>query len=370
MTPTLAELVVSPVQQVLVRCDVYQNDAVVSSPAVAGGSVTADSRRTILRDCSIDFAPQADPTPESLWDILVTPGVTIGLSRGFRLPDGTEVLAALGRFVPDSPELKRTAAGYSLSVTGTDIAIKVQRARWTDPYQIAAGTALATALTDILTDRYPGIATAITSDICPETMGAGLVTEAGDSSDPWADAVKLAEAYGYALYPDVNGVVTVRRVSAPVAGSNAFVFARGATAILTETSLASPLERTYNGVIASGEGSELDTPVRGEAWDDNPTSPTYRYGPFGKVPYFYSSPLMTTADQCEQAAVKILAGVLGRVEQLSWQSVVHPGLQPLDVVAVEQADGSLQSFVIDSLTIPLEVGTAMSAVAREVRQAY
>jgi hypothetical protein len=161
----------------------------------------------------------------------------------------------------------------------------------------------------------------------------------------------------------------VRKVSTAVAGPS-FVFARGSWATITEMTKNSPLERIYNGVIATGEGSELAAPVRGEAWDDNPLSPTYRYGPFGQAPYFYSSSLMTTVDQCEEAAAKILAGLLGRVEDLSWASAVHPGLAPYDVVGIEEADGSITSYVLDAVSIPLDLGGPMIATAREVKVVY
>ncbi len=126
-----------------------------------------------------------------------------------------------------------------------------------------------------------------------------------------------------------------------------------------------PMESIRNGVIASGEGSELDVPVRGEAWDDDPASPTYRYGPFGMVPRFYSSPLLTTDEMCETAAASILRTLLGRSETLAWQHVVHPGLAPLDVVALEDAAGTMRRYVLDEVTVPLDIGSAMSAKARD-----
>jgi len=52
------------------------------------------------------------------------------------------------------------------------------------------------------------------------------------------------------------------------------------------------------------------------------------------------------------------------VEQLSWEQVSHPGLAPLDVVAVELPDGTTQTFILDSLTVPLSATDVMSATAR------
>lgn len=366
----VADYVTGPVQQVLVECSLYSGGQLLSTPAVVGGSVTADCRRTILRDCSLEFAPTSDAEALALWDAILTPGVTVGLARGFLLPDATHVVAPLGIFVPDSPEMRETAEGMSLSLACTDMALKVQRARWTDPYQALAGSSLAAVLTDLLHDRYPPLPINISSSNCPETMGSGLVLEAGDSSDPWADAVNLAGAYGYALFVDVTGTARVQRISAPVPGGYAFTFARGKTAIVTEKTKSSPLEQTYSGVIASAEGSEVANPVRGESWDTNPASPTYCRGPFGKVPYFYSSSLMTTVDQCQAAADKMLAEMIGRLEAVSWNAVVHPGLQPRDVVALEELDGTITPYVIDTLTIPLDSGGTMSVVAREIRVDY
>ena len=79
---------------------------------------------------------------------------------------------------------------------------------------------------------------------------------------------------------------------------------------------------------------------------------------------------MTTQAQAESVAAVMLAGCLGRTEQLTWSALVHPGLEPLDVVAVETEDGSLRSYVLDKLTIPLTPAEAMSATARDVTVAY
>lgn len=363
---TLAECVTAPVQTVAVECVAYSGTAAVAALSLAGGSVTADGRRAVMRDASLEFAPSGGLSLEEAYDLLVTPGLELAVRRGFALADGTRLMADLGRFVPDEPQWRRGAAGESLQTTATDIAVKVQRARWSDPYVIAAGTSLASALAELLLDRYPPARHALTADLVPETLGAQVVTEAGEGSDPWQDACRLAGSFGYALYPDPAGTVVAKAVQAPTAGAPAFVFARGSTAIVTEHTRSSPLARTYNGVIATGEGTGTDAPVRGEAWDENPASPTYRHGPFGQVPCFYSSPLLTTVDQCEQAAAKILATCLGRVEQLSWSAAAHPGLQPFDTVRVEQADGSMRAYVLDCVTIPLGVGETMTAVAREV----
>ena len=76
--------------------------------------------------------------------------------------------------------------------------------------------------------------------------------------------------------------------------------------------------------------------------------------------------MITTQAQAETVAASMLAGVLGRTEQLSWEQIVHPGLCPLDVIAVQFPDGTAALYLLDSLTIPLTTADVMTAVARSV----
>ena len=134
---------------------------------------------------------------------------------------------------------------------------------------------------------------------------------------------------------------------------------------MTSQSKVVAADQTYNGVIVTGEGSDIgDTPPRGEAWDLNPASPTYLYGPFGAVPTFYSSPLITTTDQATAVAASMLAQTLGKVEQLSWEQVTHPGL-----AAARRRGGRVPgrhhaTFILDALTVPLTATDVMTGTAR------
>lgn len=366
---SLATLVTAPAQTVYVSGAAYLSGSLLAALPITGGSVTADARRSLTRDGSIELAPDSGLSHEGLYALLAQPGVEVALERGFVAPDGTRVGAPLGRFVVDELTLKRTPGGTTLSATLSDLSRRVSRARWADPYQVAAGTSVVDAINAILADRAPTLASRIIAENTPGTLSAPVTFEGGESSDPWTSAGEIARAFGYDLAVDATGAaVTIPEPMLDPAAA-VFTFARGATAIRTDESRVTPLQRTYNGVIVSGEGPDLETPVRGEAWDANPASATYYLGPFGRVPMFYSSPLISTADQAVAAARTRLAGVLGRVEQLSWSQLVHPGLVPLDVVAVEVFVG-LVPYILDAITIPLSVDGAASAVAREIVVSY
>jgi hypothetical protein len=436
---------------VVVRATVLRAGAELATLAVLDGQVTADARRLVRRDCTLTLV---DPTGvlsvDDATSLLAPYGSEIRLERGIALtPDvvidpsytflgglfadydeiagaalsysglvatyqtvlSTEVdeLVPLGVFVIVDTEIVDGPGGTVINVKGYDRSYRVQRARWSDTFVIPSGTPIGTAVELILEDRWGDADVAVS---IPGTTPR-LVFEPDPQSDPWKDAVDLAKAAGHDLYVDASG----RFVAAPSEFVNlepVETYEDGPDAVLLDISRALSSARVYNGVIAYGEGTENVAPVRGEAWDEDPNSPTFRYGPYGQVPYFYSSPVLQTVPQARQAARSLLSRALGTTEQIQWNQIVDPALEPgdpvrivrrrtvttpLDVVApyddlasayadydaVGQAaqtyaglrrlftssEVGLQTLfdldatlIIDQLTVPLSAAGAMSAAAR------
>lgn len=327
--------------------------------AITGGAVTMESRRAVTRACDLTLVPTDDMTAAEVYELLMSPATELIVERGLYV-DGEPEYVPLGVFSTDTARIQLDAAG-AVAWSGSDRAKKIRASRFIDPYTIASGTTLATAGAALLTDRWPSCETDF-SDVSG-TLGAKVVFEQGADSDPWAQARAMFSDFGYALNFRGDGVA---RASVVNPSSAVFDFGEGETALVLGGELAGSLEAVYNGVIASGEGSDVTTPVRGEAWDDDPLSPTYYLGSYGKVPYFYSSPLLTTAALCTTAAATILARVKGGAEVLSWPSVVNPALEPYDCVSVTLG-GETASYAIDRLSVPLTASEPMRAVARETR---
>jgi len=68
-------------------------------------------------------------------------------------------------------------------------------------------------------------------------------------------------------------------------------FAEGTDGVLLSLKRSANAATTYNGVIATGEGTSAEDRGAGEAWDEEPTSPTYRYGEYGQVPRLLLEPV-------------------------------------------------------------------------------
>lgn len=331
------------------------------------GSVTIDRTRAQRRLMSATLVdPSGAFVPSSGSDLFQVYGNEIRLYRGVKYMDGTTEMVPLGVFGIDTVEISEDQGAVQIALSGSDRSSRISRARWTDPYAIAKGTNLSTAVDTLLATRFPGVPTALaaTAYTTPAiTFGANGQDQS--SSDPWKDAVGLCADAGFDLYFDANGIAV--SVPTPIQGVAAAVIAYGGSdvEVITAAKRSISNAEVYNGIIVTGEGSGVALPVRAEAWDMDPASPTYRLGPFGDVPTFYSSPLITTLQQAQDTANAMLAKLQGRNEVLEWDQVVNPALDAWDMVKITVPNLKVNRYcLIDTLTIPLEAGGAMSASTR------
>lgn len=401
--------------QSIIKAEVWVGDQLITELDLVSGSVSVDSRRAVRRSCNVtivdpsgrgyfalqpvyltysdvaggftqygdvdtDFPQYVDlvkplrfdetaepPTlvPASAGDTLSPFGNELRLYRGVRYVDGTEELVPLGVFVITTTEISDDGNELTISVSGDDRSVRISRARWTRPYAIATGTNVATAIRAILQDRYPDVQTNfITTSATTSSLVLGLDTD----NDPWQDALKIAEAAGLDLYFDGEGVARLAPLPDVTSGAVVAEYDEGVDGVTLSITKSLSSEGTYNGVIATGEGSDVVLPVRGEAWDEDPISPTYRYGKFGEVPAFYSSPMITTEAQAVATATALLGKYLGADEAVQFGLVVNPAHDVGDVVRFTSAAIKVDRvLVLDSFTVPLSPTESMSAIARTTR---
>ena len=326
--------------------------------SVAGGSVEADAGRDITRTASLALTQTPRLPLDQVYVLVMTPSVELTISRGLVLPSGKTELVPLGVFSTSTcPRPLRATKG--LSWTGADRAKRISRARLTDVYPVPAGTSLASFASGLVASRAPTIPVDLSG--VTGILGAAITLDAGASSDPWRSLRQTFGDAGYELSFSGDGVLRARVIPDPTGATPVFDFGAGSTQLVIDGEMTGSLDGVYSGVIAVGEGTGVTRPTRGEAWDYDSHSPTYMPS-FGRVPYFLSSPLLTTNDAAAAAAEGMLPRVVGRRESLSWSSVVAPMLDPLDMVEV---DGGLH--MVDSWTIPLKASDPMTASGRQTR---
>lgn len=348
--------------KVALRADVLDNGLLVDTLEITGGEVSVDGTAAIRRTCTVTLTdPDGDLTPDAATDLLAPYGNELKLYRGATI-SGTDDTVPLGVFGIETCNVTGTRGDLQITLTGMDRSRKVQRARWTSAYSVASGTDYATAIHDMLTSRASGFSFNFTATTSTTTA---LVFGDSSSNDPWADAQKLAGAIGCELFFDADGVCVLRVVPDPSTAATAWTYAEGSTATILSVSRSMTRDGVYNHVIAAGEPLNGTAPVRAESYDDDPASPTYYLGDFGDVPYFFTSPLITTTAQAQSAADGLLRKVLGSSETVELDLIPNPAHEATDVIQVTHTATLTNSrYILDRFSIPLTYGDSMKASAR------
>ena len=369
MYPTTAKFkaAVQTNHRVIAKAEVWNDERKLIDLSVDSGKVNVSANNTIRRTCEIHLTTDRTSTnlvPDDGFDYLAPFGNQLKLYRGIQFDDGTEEYVPLGVFVMTEVKATDTNDGVDLVIRGEDKSIIVSRNKWTSAYQMVNGT-LEASLTAMLQNRYPDIRI----DFPTTNVTVNQVVLGSDSSvDAWADAVNIAELVGYDLYFDVKGICTMKQFPSLDAASVVATYKEGSGTTVTAIDRNISTKETYNGVIYTVEGSQVTTPIRVEVWDEDTTSPTYRYGVFGSVPTFVSTNLLSTSVDAIKAASLILNTVIGAQEQIDFSAIVDPSLDANDVVYIKSSGSKVdRTVIIDSVDIPLEYNGILSVKTRVVR---
>lgn len=274
----------------------------------------------------------------------------------------------LGVFVLTEANIQEEQKGATMDLVGVDRSIRIQKAQWIDPFPIASGTNLATALQAVLSNRWADVEVnfSSTTQTVPQlTLG---MQAGGSGRDPWGDCQQLASSGGFDLYFDGSGVAVLKSTQDPSDATAVASYVEDAEAMLLGAQRRISTDQTFNGVVVTGEGTNVQPPVRSTLFDEDPASPTYRYGAFGDRPTFISSPLVTSAATAAVVAQAQLSKVKGAEENVDWSQICDPSLDVGDVIYVENTGTRLAKvMVLDKLSIPLKAEDSMKATARTVR---
>jgi len=352
---------------VVSKAEVWASDQKLQEINISDGSVKIDSGSAVRRTCEITLVTSRDSdnlVPNNDFDVLTPFGNELRLYRGVQYADGTEEYVPLGVFVITEVSINDSNEGVSIKLAGEDKSIRVSRAKWTQPYQMVSGT-LEASITALLKDRFPDAEISFpTTNVTVNQVLLG----AENDNDPWKDAVEIAELVGFDLFFDQNGVVQMKQFPTLDGSVVVALFTEGAGTTITQLNRTISTKSTFNGVIYTIEGSDVVLPIRVEAWDEDSSSPTYRYGVFGQVPTFIETNLLASSSEAVRAAASLLNTYIGSQEVVNWDSLVDPSLDVQDVVYVKSNGAKIDRLVIiDTLDIPLTPEGSMKADARTVR---
>src|SRR5690606_17744472 len=330
---------------------------------VRSGTVELDATADVFATLDLEI-PGVDPATGRPWfprravDPLAPYGAELFVRVGVDLGDHT-LWSPLGYFRIDDLDQSDAPDG-PIRISGSDRMAGVIDARLVEPMEFSRSATYAQVVTALVQDAHPLAVVAFDDDSGDRAIGRRLIVE----EDRYEALRDLAESLGKLVWWDGEGILRV--ADAPDATVPVWHVRAGRHGVLVSAQRRVTRQGIYNAVVAQGEATS-GTPARAVVVDDGPLSPTRWGGPFGKVPRFYSSPLLTTREQARAAAARSLRRSIGMPDSGSLGAVTNPALRPHDPIRVTLRDGSRDLHIVDTVSIPLTVeGGPMQLTTRSV----
>lgn len=335
-------------------------------PAVVDGQVTLDMAAKIYGRATLTVVDDGTLglVPESPSDLLAPYGNSLKIRRGIAYPDGTDELVALGVFRIDGADVDDGPEGQKITLDCQDRSALVIDARFESPYDVPAGTTVISAIDATLAGA--GIVANASAQITSTATTPHLIGEEG--GDRLQFVQDLVGSIGLRMYFDGDGnprFVPIVSSSTPVV-----TIAEGDGGVLLTAGRRWERANSYNRWIVTGENTGESAPVRDVATDDNPASPTYYGGAFGRVPRFFQSSFLTTNAQALDAANALKNRDLGTTQRVRFGGYVNPALEAGDVATfVRLRSGISEDHILEQLTIPLAADQEMTGTTKATQVA-
>lgn len=332
-----------------------------------GASISVDSNAAVRRTLNLPIADTDGLVPLNAASPILPFGNEIVVEMGVTLADGTEEYVTVGVFGIQEAETNDNGT-LTLGLQCSDRAQKVIDARLTKAYKIAKTTNTATAIAALIEAGVPNLPMSFVST---QSDTPAMVIEEG--ADRWNEGQTMGSADGLDLYFDAEGILRLNTVPDPADPDAPIAFTFAEDGILGSVRVKVSSEKTYSHAVFTGEPQDNRAPVRADAYDTDPASPTYYLGPFGDKPVFLSTPIVSTdatkaRAQAKAAAERLLNKHKGGSREISFTSPPIPSLEGGDLIRITRAASDVDAvFVLDSFTLPLDPSGEMTASVREVR---
>jgi hypothetical protein len=319
---------------------------------VVGGDViqaaTADIRSTL--DLTTSYA-----WPRNAGDLLAPYGNEIYVERGIEYGNGQREWVGLGYHRIDKPDQDNAPKG-PIQISAPDRMAGIIDARFLTPRQFGATMTRGDLVQLLIREVYPA-ATMSWDDAAVRDAPLGrTITADRDRAGTLRALVTSLGKVGYWRYDGVFRVETPPQLS----GTPSWIVSSGKGGVLVKMSRSITRTGIYNVVVATAEATDTTPPVWAAVADLSPSSPTRYGGRFGPVPRFYSSPFLTTTDQCRLAAGVLLRKSLGLPYSVNLQAIPNAALEPDDLIRV-----GAEKHIADVVTIPLDTQTPISVETRK-----
>jgi hypothetical protein len=287
--------------------------------------------------------------PSRPTDLLTPFGTTATVELGIRLSDGTESVVPYGVYSVSKSQTTSSADNRVTQVGLIDLAQRIESYRFETPFTVTSGADLADVVNLVVADRI-GVNPAVSAT--GRTIAADRVFGLSPETGPWTELLHVLDGFGLTAWYDRVGDIVI---------GNPIPDSQNVTDFTNVLDLAADFDvRPPNVIVVRGEAQDDTPPVQAVALDDDPASPTFAGttvggSPYGRVTYYFSSPLITSEAQAQQAAETILQRELGGGFAFDLSRPFDPTTDAGDGVGVGGT-----ALAVDSVTVDLKGNTSMA----------
>lgn len=253
-----------------------------------------------------------------------------------------------------------------VKVTGRDYTKKMLQSKLRHNTTFVAGTKIRDIVYSVAINS--GIpANKLRLDIGDEAVAADMSFDRG--TDRWTIAKGACDAFTYELYFDGAGFLVARKFLDPYLSPVNWTFKTGSDGNLVTYDKSTNDSRIFNHIIvfadpASGDG----LPFFGEAYNDDPDSPTNRNRIGDRVEPPFQANWLNSDEECQNFAVMRLKVAALESYDISFSSIYYPWLDGGEIVEIlmpGRGEHEPTKFLLDTISYPLDLGP-MSATSKRV----
>lgn len=175
---------------------------------------------------------------------------------------------------------------------------------------------------------------------------------------------EVAKSLGALWYPLANEQFVTRRIPWTVAGSPVVTLRGGEGGHIIGARATRSRADVYNAIAVTGERADGTIPVYATSLDENPSSPTYVRGPFGRRTRQSHLQTPTSQGQVQGIANDLLQSSKGLTEFWDLTIIPDASLELGDVIGIEVGKRTGVVQVVSGFTLPLDLAGPMPVSCR------
>jgi hypothetical protein len=324
-------------------------------PEYLSGSVRADLTSRVARTCTLTFDESLYPVEPT--GILAPYGNIVRATRGIEFAEGTRFAWVV--FYGRIQEATLSSDG-TCTITASDPAADCIDVKFFSPENSQAGSLVEAEVHRLISDAVPNARFGPFDTFGVPVQQLTWQLDRGQALD------ELATTVGAFWYCLADGAFTLRRYPWTVPNPPVTTYADGPTGSVTAWAATRSRGMVYNSLTVTGERLNGDEPVYATAQDDNPASPTYINGNFGRRHQLLRLQTPATQGAALGAARDNLRRLTALVESWSWAMTPDAALELGDAVYLDVAGRSDIIQVVASYSIPLDLSGPMTVSGRSL----